>query len=162
MAKKKGKKKAAKKPAKKATAVVAPAKKATAKKATAKKTTVRLRDLSNKPAWKHAKDAGKLPKTGKADTFQNFAVAAASVDKDLVIHKGKNGFSIHHPNRGGMLMGVGGSATTLRLTSELFDPKKDRGCKRDVKGYPTIVIENPTEDEVQHFSKQLVKRQKTA
>ena len=159
MAKKKEKKKKATKKATKK--VVKKTEKKTEKKTTAKKT-VRLRDLSNKPAWKHAKDAGKLPKTGKADTFQNFAVAAASVDKDLVIHKGKNGFSVHHPDRGGMLMGVSGSATTLRLTSELFSPSKDRGCKRDVKGYPTIVIENPTEDEVKHFAKQLVKRLKAA
>lgn len=129
-------------------------------KAKGGKRTLKLRDLDGKPDWKHAKDAKDLPKTGKADTFQNFAVAAAKVDKALVIHKGKNGFSIHHPKHSGMLMGVGGSATTLRLTSELFKPDKDRGCKRDVKGYPTVVIENPTEDEVKHFAKELVKRAK--
>ena len=156
MARKKKKKAGkAKKSEKKAT----PDKKKGKAKATGKKN-VRLRDLENKPAWKSAKDANKLPKTGKADTFQNFAVAAAGVNKDLVIHKGKNGFSIHHPKYSGMLMGIGGSATTLRLTGELLREGKDRGCKRDVKGYPTVVIENPTEDEVRHYAELLVKRAK--
>lgn len=156
----KKKKKKVSKDKKKIASKKVPIKKKKRKVKTTGKKNIRLRNLDDKPAWKHAMDADKLPKTGKADTFQNFAIAAAGVNKDLVIHKGKNGFSIHHPKSDGIFMGVGGSVTTLRLTSELFNPDKDKGCKRDIKGYPTVVIENPTEDEVRHFAALLAKRAK--
>ena len=104
--------------------------------------------------WQKANSAHLLPILGgKSDAIQTFAVACASLNKELIINKSKHFLSVYHPNVRLIILGIGGTPTTIRLTSNQFIPGKDVGCDFDHKGYPTIVIERPLIEDVLHFCK---------
>ena len=114
-----------------------------------------LRSIKALPEnWQKAKGARLLPAMGgNSDAIQMFAVACASLNKGLIINKSRHFLSIYHPYVRSIILGIGGTPTTIRLTSSQFIPGKDVGCDLDHKKYPTIVIERPEIDDVLHFCK---------
>lgn len=110
------------------------------------------------PLWKSAKNAYKFPDLkGGSEQLQEFAVAIGKLNSDLLLHKSKGGFSIHHTDHRRHIISLSGSATTIRIHSRSLDPENDIRCQVDSRGMPTIVIERPEVSNVTDIAEEVLK-----